>query len=96
MAPRRIDSHGWRQARSCPCDVIVERQLGAFGSLALGQRLVQGLLHPTPRISLLDEPEQTTFGLLDDGHGAVLLLYLGLIRIPQDIPTQSNQLAAHM
>jgi hypothetical protein len=35
-----------------------------------------------PRISLLGEPEQTTFGLLDDGHGAVLLLQPGLIRIP--------------
>jgi hypothetical protein len=72
---------------------MVKRQLGAFGSLA--QRLVQ-CLHPAPCISALGEPEQTAFGLLDDSHGAVLMLQPGLIRLPQDLLTQRDQLAAHI
>jgi hypothetical protein len=62
----------------------VERQLGAFSGLV--QRLVQGL-HPALCVSRLGKPEQTAFGLLDDRHGAVLLLQPGLIRIAQDILT---------
>ena len=73
--------------------VMVKRQLGAFGSLA--QRLIQGL-HSAPGVSRLGEPEQTAFGLLDDGHGAVLMLQPGLIGIPQDLLTQRDQLAAHI
>jgi hypothetical protein len=58
--------------------VMVKRQLGTFGSMA--QHLVQ-CLKPASRVARLGEPEQTAFGLLDDRHGAVLLLQPGLIRM---------------
>src|SRR5215218_5640997 len=58
--------------------VMVKRQPGTFGSLA--QHLGQ-CLKPASRVSRLGEPEQTAFGLLDDRHGAVLLLQPGLIRM---------------
>jgi hypothetical protein len=72
---------------------MVERRLGAFGSLAQG--IVQCLL-PAPGVSRPGEPEQAAFGLLDDGHGAVFMLQPGLIGIPHDILAHCDQLTAHM
>ena len=72
---------------------MVERQLGAFGSLAQG--IIQCLL-PAPGVSRLGEPEQAAFGLLDDGHGAVFMLQPGLIGIPHDILAYCDQFTAHI
>jgi hypothetical protein len=73
--------------------VVVERQLGAFGSPA--QRLVQGL-HPAPSVSCLGELEQTAFGLFDNIRRASLMLQPEVIGITQDLLAQRDQLAAHI